>query len=230
MWQGQITCLALLPMYLLGQFLMQDSTTCPTPLASRFLRLQQNIWVGVSCGDILEYSCEGPHFCRDRVLGGQDVLVMPSHGQWFGGGCIECGLSAVSISYSPMYSSSISSSVVYGSSGWCCMNGSSAFKSMLRDMGQSSGCWCRVPEPVGVSDLSGIGETTSDVGQYRASEIGFNFQRTYQLHMVTQLLSSICTWYCMLSSTSTILLVFAHWCEQGPPWFSIWRHSPTSSS
>lgn len=72
MWKGQITCLALLLVYPLGQFLMQDSTSCPTPYAPAGLLRPQDIWFGVSCRDLLEYSCDGPRTCRDSVLGDCD--------------------------------------------------------------------------------------------------------------------------------------------------------------
>lgn len=86
MWQEQITCLTPLLVYPLGQFFMQDSTSYPTPHAHLFP--ETTIWVGVSCGDVLVYSCNASCICGDKVLSGCDVLV-PCR-LWFGRGCFEC--------------------------------------------------------------------------------------------------------------------------------------------
>lgn len=94
---------------------MQDSIFCPILHAPPFLR-PQDIWVGVICRDVLEYPCDGPCICGNRVLSGRDVLIMQC-GLWFGDRCLECRLSSISIFDSFMYSTSISSGVVCRSLG-----------------------------------------------------------------------------------------------------------------
>lgn len=93
---------------------------------------------------------------------------------------------------------------------WCA--GVWAFIPMPVDMSQSTGCHCRSPELVSVSNLSGIDETTSGVEQYGTSAIRFIFWRKQWLCMVTRLLSTIHTRFSLLPSTSPTYTVFTHRC------------------